>query len=230
MRPKRLIFPLVIGLAGAGVLASLGKWQLDRLAWKEGVLAEIEARIDAPPVAVPSAPEEETDKYLPVVAEGDILGASLHSVTSVPRVGPGHRLISVFQLDDGRRVMVDEGFVPGGGDVSPGGAERVSVLGNLHWPDEVDDWTPAPDLTQNLFYGRDVAAMAAALGTEPTLIVAREISGVAPRAAPLPVTSVGIPNNHLGYAVQWFGLAAVWTGMTAFFIWRMTRRGEKGTS
>ena len=99
----------------------------------------------------------------------------------------------------------------------------VTVIGNLHWPDEVDGWTPEPD-ARGVFFGRDLEAIAEVLETEPVLVVAREVSENDPPATPLPVTTTGIPNNHLGYAVQWFGLAAVWAGMTIFFLWRTGRR------
>lgn len=224
MNFRRFVFPLLIGLSGTVVLASLGAWQLQRLDWKEGVLAEIEGRIGAEPVAVPSAPDQEAHKYLPVIASGDIQDAHLRVLTSVPRAGPGYRLISAFRLDDGRLVMLDEGFVREGGDIDPGAADDVTVTGNLHWPDDVDRFTPEPDLTTGLFFGRDVARMAEVLDTEPVLLVARDVEGVPPRAAPLPVTTEGIPNNHLGYAVQWFGLALVWAGMTLFLLWRTARR------
>ena len=98
------------------------------------------------------------------------------------------------------------------------------VTGNVHWPDEVDGFTPAPDLASEIWFARDVPAMAAHLETEPVLVIARTITGADARATPLPVTTEGIPNSHLGYAVQWFGLALVWAGMTAFFVWRMQRR------
>ena len=100
----------------------------------------------------------------------------------------------------------------------------LAVTGNLHWPDEVDSFTPDPDFEAGLVFARDVPVLAEALGTEPILIVARDVSGTDLRATPMPVTSAGIPNNHLGYAVQWFGLALVWAGMTAFLIWRIHAR------
>jgi surfeit locus 1 family protein len=96
------------------------------------------------------------------------------------------------------------------------------VEGNLHWPEEVDGFTPAPDARTGLWFARDVPAMAEALGSEPVLIVAR--SPTAPGIEPLPVDTSHIPNDHLGYAVQWFGLAAVWLGMTAYLLWRIRRR------
>jgi surfeit locus 1 family protein len=221
---RRMIFPLLLGITGTAVLVSLGLWQLQRLDWKEGVLAEIEGRIGAAPVAIPAAPDPERDLYLPVTAQGELGAASLHVLVSTRDQGAGHRIISVFELEDGRRVMVDEGYVRTGGDLQPGPAAGVTVTGNLHWPDEVDRWTPEPDLSERLFFARDVPAMAAALGTEPVLIIARDVEGTAPRATAMPVTAEGIPNDHLGYAIQWFGLAAVWAGMTGWLLWRIRRR------
>ena len=104
------------------------------------------------------------------------------------------------------------------------GDAAVTVLGNLHWPDEVDRWTPQPDREAGVWYGRDLAAMAEELRTEPVLVVTREASSNDPPATPLPVTTEGIPNSHLGYAVQWFGLAAVWAVMTLFLLWRIRTR------
>ncbi|MXQ08767.1 SURF1 family protein [Alphaproteobacteria bacterium GH1-50] len=224
---KRFGIPLVFGLLGATVLVALGLWQLERLAWKEGVLAEIDARIGALPVAIPEVPQPETDRYLPVAVSGQSTGDALYALVSTKERGAGYRLLSGFETDDGRRVILDEGFLPVAGvetkDAPP--PIRMMVRGNLHWPEETDSFTPAPDLEEGLVFARDVPVLAQALGTEPVLVVARSIeSEGAARATPMPVTTAGIPNNHLGYAVQWFGLAAVWLGMTAFLIWRIQRR------
>ena len=79
-----------------------------------------------------------------------------------------------------------------------------------------------PDLAKNIWIARDLPAMAAELGTEAVLIVAAE-TDPADGPDPLPVT-VNIPNNHLEYAVTWFGLAVVWAGMTLWLLWRIKRR------
>ena len=220
----RLLFPLIVGLGGFCLLASLGAWQLQRLAWKEGVLAEIEAKIAADPVPLPAAPVAERDKYLPVIVEGDFEGEDVAVLVSLPQVGPAYRLIASFETADGRRIMVDRGAVPVANRSRAMSATSVTVLGNLHWPDEVDRWTPQPDREAGVWYGRDLATMAEELRTEPVLVVAREASSNDPPATPLPVTTEGIPNSHLGYAVQWFGLAAVWAVMTLFLLWRIRTR------
>ena len=66
---RRTIFILIIGLAGIAVLLSLGTWQVQRLAWKEGILAEIDAKIAGAPTALP-LPSEEAHKYQPVEVSG----------------------------------------------------------------------------------------------------------------------------------------------------------------
>ena len=65
--------------------------------------------------------------------------------------------------------------------------------------------------------------MAAALGTEPVLVVAREISGFATDTTPLPIDTSGIPNDHLQYAITWFALALIWAGMTVTLVLRISR-------
>jgi surfeit locus 1 family protein len=225
---RRMIFPLLLGVVGGAVLVSLGVWQLQRLAWKEGVLDEISTRIEAAPVALPAAPEAERDQYLPVEVTGTFTGQGLDVLVSRKQSGAGYRVIAVLETD-GRRVLVDRGFLPERlrDTPRPGpDAGAVAVRGNLLWPDEVDGFTPPPDARTGLWFARDLPAMAQALGTEPVLVVQRAASLQDAAVEAMPVDTAGIPNDHLGYAVQWFGLAAVWVGMTAFLLWRIRRRAE----
>ncbi len=221
---RRLIAPLLFGFGGVAILLALGFWQLQRLEWKEGVLAAIAARMEAAPVQPPAAPQEATDEYLRVVAEGEILPGEVHVYGSAPGIGVGYRVIAPMALDDGRRILVDRGFVPVGAKDAARPLGRARIEGNLLWPDETDRFTPAPDRTANIWIARDVGPMAEALGTEPVLVVAA--AGDLPGApAPQPV-GVDIRNSHLEYAVTWFGLAAVWAMMTAYLLWRITRRTQ----
>jgi surfeit locus 1 family protein len=121
-------------------------------------------------------------------------------------------------------VLVDLGFVPEGAKDVPRMAERVRVEGNLMWPQEADGWTPAPDAARGIWFARDVAAMAEALGTEPVLVVARAVEGAALGTIPVPVDASGVPNDHYEYAITWFGLALVWAAMSALLIRRTLRR------
>jgi surfeit locus 1 family protein len=220
----RTIGALVLGLAGCAVLLALGVWQVQRLAWKEGILGEIEARIGAAPVAIPAVPDPAADRYLAVTAAGTFLSEEVHVLASRKQGGAGYRLIAAFETEDGRRVLTDRGFLPLEAKDTPRPAMPATIIGNLHWPDEVDGYTPAPDAGRGIWFARDVPAMAAALETEPVLVVISGTSEPAPPAQAFPVDTASIPNDHLGYAVTWFGLAAVWAGMTFLLVWRIRRR------
>jgi surfeit locus 1 family protein len=215
----RLIAPLVLGLAGVAVLVALGAWQVRRLEWKSAILDEIEARLAAEPVPVPAAPDPAADRYRRVRAEGELLPGEIHVYTSLPPFGVGYRVIASMALADGRRILLDRGFVP----IAAKGAARspgpVTVTGTLVWPEE---GAARPDRERNVWIARDVPLMAETLGAEPVLIVVAESDGPA-GPMPVPVTP-NVPNDHLEYAITWFGLAAVWAVMTVLWLWRIKRR------
>ena len=220
----RIIFAVSVGLLGTLVLVSLGIWQVQRLAEKEEILATIESRISAETVAIPQDIDPNRDALLAVRAEGEISATYLRFLVSQKIKGAGYRIVSPFELADGRRVMLDRGFLPVQGRVPAAPEGRVAIEGNLHWPQEIDGFTPQPDKDANIWFARDVPAMAAALGTQPVLIVLREASFEQPPLEPLPVNTEGIPNDHLNYAITWFSLAAIWVGMSAYFLYRQRRR------
>ena len=220
---KRMIVPLLFGLLGAAILMSLGMWQLDRLAWKENILSQIDARIGDAPVDLPETPDPETDKYMPVAVTGTFEPRGLRVLASRKIIGAGHRIITVFDVD-GRQIMVDRGFLKNGDAPGAFPDGPVTVVGNLHWPDEISNFTPEPDIDGGLWFARQVPEMAATLNTEPVLIVARSITPADPAISPWPVGSSGIPNDHRSYAITWFSLAAIWLGMTGLLLWRIRRQ------
>ena len=214
---KRLVFFLGIGLGGAAILIALGVWQIQRLGWKQEILAEIAAQIEKAPVALPADPDPVADKYLSVTAVGAIGDANVRVLVSKKNVGAGYRIITPFKMAD-RTVLLDRGFVRQSGEIPTVPAGLVKVTGNLHWPQETDSYTPDPDLTNNIWFARDVALMASALDTAPILIVAREKSFSDPGVTPFPVDTAGIPNDHLQYAITWFSLAAIWLIISLYFV------------
>jgi surfeit locus 1 family protein len=216
---RRAWFPIALGVVGCALLLALGLWQLARLEWKTAIIAEIDARIVAAPGPLPESPDPEADRYLPVTVTGALSGEEARVLTSIVGEGPGARVIGVLVTGE-RRILVDLGFVPEGDD-APRMAESVTATGNLHWPEETDSWTPAPD--GSLWFARDVPLMAEALGTEPVLLVARNLEpGVG--TTPLPVDTGAIPNDHREYALTWFGLALVWAAMSLLLLRRSLAR------
>lgn len=219
---RRMIFPILMGVAGCAVLVSLGVWQLNRMHWKAGVLAEIEARIHDAPVALPAQPNPEADKYQPVTASGHYTGDYVEVLHGIKGGSPGVKIIEVFATDDGRRVLVDRGYIEEEDRILPRELGEFTVTGHLHWPQDATSSTPPPDAKTGLWFARDVPAMAKLLDAEPTLIVAAEPTGDG--ITPVPVDTSTIPNDHVGYAITWFSLALVWAVMTLALVWRIRQR------
>jgi len=219
---RRMIAPLLFGLIGAAILIGLGVWQLQRLAWKESILAGITARLNDTPVPLPATPDPVADLYRPVQVLGRFTGEDLDVLASRKEIGAGFRVIAAFETAEGRRILIDRGFVTDEARALPRTAEAATVTGTLHWPRETDGYTPPPDARTGMWFARDVPAMAEALRTEPVLVIARSDTGDG--IAPLPVGTEGIPNDHLHYAITWFSLAVVWLGMTGLLLWRIRRR------
>ena len=225
---RRTLFLLIIGLGGASLLIALGVWQIQRLAWKQAIVSDINTRIAAAPVDLPQAIDPTTDAYLPVKASGFLDNEEIHVLVSKKDVGAGYRIITPFQLKDGRRIMVDRGFAIAADKDNDRVGGPASVTGNLQWPLETDGFTPSPDMAENIWFARDVPAMAQTLETLPILLVARTSTPAESDLSPLPVDTSRIPNDHLQYAITWFSLAAIWLGMSLFFLRR--RRAPKAES
>ncbi|GIT91035.1 SURF1-like protein [Jannaschia pagri] len=226
----RLILPAAFGLLGFAVLVALGLWQMDRLAWKETLLNNIEARAGATPVAVPEMPDPEADAFRAVRLEGTVLGPAFTVFGTWRVAGAGVRLVVPVETD-GRVLLVDLGVTawqPGtpvraAGARAPDVGTALTVEGHLLWPTE-EACGAEPDPETGDWCGRDVEAFARLAETDPVLVVAAQTDPPLPQITAVPVSTEGIPNNHLGYAIQWFGLALVWLGMTLFFLWRIRRR------
>lgn len=220
---RRILFPLILGIVGCAILIHLGLWQLRRMDWKNDMLAQIQAGIDAPAVPLPAVVDPSM-KYLPVTVGGTTTGAEIDVLSGSKEKGGGYQIVSRFITDDGRAILLDRGFVPQELRHAKRGPTRLAVRGNLHWPDEKGSATPDPNLDENIWFARDVPAMARTLNTEPVLVVASLVDGDAQGVEPIPIAIEDIPNNHLSYAVQWFLIAATWAGMTGALIWRIRQR------
>jgi len=217
---KNFVSPLIFGVGGVVILTLLGSWQIQRLSWKQNILSEIELTTTATPKQLPGNESITKNQYMPVITTGKILTSDVHVLMSLKYKGPGYRVISAFDLGN-RKVLLDQGFMPLSAKSTLRNPWQADVIGNLYWPDEVDNFTPKPDLTKEIWFARDVAAIASKLGTDPVMIVARSITPQRPELMALPITPERIPNNHFQYALTWFSLAFVWAGMTLYLVWRI---------
>jgi surfeit locus 1 family protein len=238
-RLRSLFWLGVFALLGLAVLIGLGVWQLDRLAWKEGLIAEVSARAAAPPIAAP--PEGEWPRLAPddyeyrhVRLEGVYeFGRQVLVFRALdhPRgrfSGPGYLVLTPLRLADGAYVIVNRGFVPQDQrDVFAAPAKQASgeivVTGLMRSSESRTLFTPSDDPARGQWFTRDPAAIAAALKLDraaPFTIDADAAGG----PGDLPQggeTILAFPNNHLGYAFTWFGMALALAGV--FCAYAMTR-------
>jgi surfeit locus 1 family protein len=225
--PRRGLFvPIVFILASLAVLVSLGTWQLERKAWKESLIAELERKLAAAPTTLPP-PERwpqlfaATDEFRRVTFSAEFLREEALAYTSGSALrpdasGPGYWVLSPARLTGGGLVVVNRGFVPEGRQDAKTRTEGqprgvVEVVGALRWPESRGLFTPDDQPAKNLWFARDPAAIAVAKGwglVAPFYIEqeAPPPPGGLPKVGPLKPT---LPNNHLQYAVTWYGLALV---------------------
>jgi len=117
IQEKRLLWPGIATLAAMALLISLGNWQMQRLAWKEGLIAAIAARTHAEPVPLATAEERagrgEDVEYTRVMLQGQLLNDhEMHLYAFDEAYGPGYHVITPLRLADGSAVLVNRGFVP----------------------------------------------------------------------------------------------------------------------
>jgi surfeit locus 1 family protein len=221
MRARSLILLTVLSTAALAVLIGLGVWQLQRLQWKEGLIAEIEARVKAEPVslkeAVARADGGEDVSYLRVRLEGKFDNARERHLFAVSEGTPGWHVITPLATPDGETVLVDRGFVPDAlkdpaarrqGEIS----DAVTVTALARPPEAQGLFVPDNEIEQNRWFWRDLKAMTKSMFGDGAKDVApffleAEKSDV-PGGWPLGgQTRLDLPNNHLQYAITWFLLA-----------------------
>ena len=239
---RSLVIPATIAFA---LLIGLGTWQLQRKAWKEGLIAALTVQLAAPPIALPAAStwphlDENVLQYHRVTLTAQFDNAKEALVYAIPsafrpdvqEAGPGYWVFTPARLTDGSVVIVNRGFVPEGRQDSksrPQGeiAGPVTIVGALRWPDTRHWFTPADDPAHNLWFSRDPAAIAAAKGLGPVApFYVEQESPAPPGGLPQPGRLVvSLPDNHLQYALTWYGLALVLAG--TFVSWALASRREK---
>lgn len=239
-RWRSLLAPGLATLVGLAILIALGVWQLDRKAWKEDLIARIEARAFGPPgEIVPEASwpawQADQDEFRRVRVTGTFLHeleAPVHGLAPGERGAPlqGFYVFTPLRLPSGAIVMVNRGFVPTDRRdpaSRPEGQQQgeVTVTGLVRAP-EVKGWfVPDNVPAQDRWFTRDSRAMADAKSltrVAPFYVEADDTPnpGGWPRGGQ---TRLSLPNNHLQYALTWFGIALTLIAVYGAFAWRRLR-------
>ncbi len=215
------MFPYFFGILGVLILAGLGIWQVQRLAWKNNLIREISESLGTPPISLVLNEINIGSQYLSVSANGKFLEKELHVLHSLKPYGPGFKVIKPFKLSSNEIILVDLGFV----EEKNKAKERIftdeTIKGNIFFPNETDFFTPDPNLDRNIWFARNIDSMANYLGTMPILLV---LSNSVDRGVITTPLRANLVNNHLQYAVTWFSMAVTWVFMSFYLIIRVTKR------
>lgn len=232
----RFAFATALGLF-ALVFAGLGIWQFERRSWKLDLIARVQARIHAAPVAAPGPAAwpgigAAADEYRRVALQGRYLDAPETLTMAVTERGPGFWVMAPFRSDAGFTVLVNRGFVSeerrGAHERRATGTGDTKLVGLLRLSEPGGGFLRSNDLAAGRWYSRDVAAIASARGlgeVAPYFVDADAVT----EPGPLPLggmTQVSFRNTHLIYALTWFCLALMSAGAAIFLI----RRGGEEAS
>ena len=251
LRAAGLILPTLLALSSLVVLVGLGNWQMSRKAWKDALVQQIEAGLRSAPVALGEALRgwpclAAKNCLFPEYARVRVRGRFEHDreryfYAPDPSLGPGVHVYTPLVLEDGRRVMVNRGFVP---EQLRAPAKReagqskgtIEIVGLLRGPGEKAMFTPENDQDGNLWFWRDLGGMsgcgAEARGSYCASYVRAFVDAEAEPANPggWPkggATNLQIANRHLEYALTWYGLALVLVGIYGVFARSRVAAAEK---
>ncbi len=214
---------------GIAVLCGLGVWQLQRLAWKQALLAEIAARAEARPITLAAALAAGGNAadidFVKVAGSGTYLPAETKFIIQTFDAGPGWQVVTPLRSSDGIFVFVDRGIVPDAMRASvptPAGPVELFGIVRRHGSGR-GPFTPDNDDARNIWYWWDVPAMLslsdipADLKVAPFVLQLLPVDGDSSFPRPQP-PDAGLRNSHLQYAMTWFALALVLAAVATLYV------------
>ncbi|MDX2074639.1 MAG: SURF1 family protein [Alphaproteobacteria bacterium] len=204
---KLELLPTLFFIASFVVLCALGTWQLQRLAWKESIIAASEARRHLPILA--GLPEDTGDLvYRKAALTGRFLyDHTIHLIGRQQGMNVGYYMVTPFALDDdGRVILVNRGFSPLGKETKPAGL--VTVSGVFRPLRQKRYFAPENVPEKNIWTYEDLDKIGEMVGQRPLPLVLEVIGQQEKNVFPIPDDGkIIFQNNHLGYAITWFALA-----------------------
>lgn len=227
-RAARIALIVAMALASLGFVA-LGAWQVQRLGWKQDLIARVEQRLTAAPVQPPASAADKGDEYRRLRLQGRFEPGEVR-VQATTALGGGHWLLAPLRLADGRVVLVNRGFLPPGQQAEPPADRMVELVGLLRLTETGGGPLRDNDPSAGRWYSRDVVGMAAQLrltGPVAPFFVDEAADPARPQRWPRPgLTVVRFTNNHAVYAATWAALAAMAAAAAGYLVREERRRSR----
>jgi len=232
---RRVWFAAPLVLLALAILLGLGTWQVKRLYWKEALIADIEERLNAGPVALSDmeamAKGGGDIEYRRVRLSGTFDHARERHFFATHQGRTGYYIYTPLTLADGRILFVNRGFVPfemkeqaKRPDGQVAGEVTITGLARAPLAAKPSSLLPDNDIAKNIFYWKDLAAMASSTDIPSDRLIHLFVDADnTPNPGGWPqggVTLIDLPNNHLQYAITWYGLAAALVIVAGFAYFR----------
>ncbi|MEB3044102.1 SURF1 family protein [Rhizobium mulingense] len=228
-RAKPALFAVCLTLLAA-ILFGFGTWQVQRLGWKSDLIARVDQRVHSAPLPAPARADWDkvdagNDEYRRVTVEGVLANDKETLVYASTVLGPGYWVMTPLMLADGAAILVNRGFVPT--DRRDPASRRdgqisgpIEIIGLLRMTEPKGSLLQSNDVAADRWYSRDVAAIAQKRGlgaVAPFFIDADATAN--PGGLPVGgLTVIHFPNNHLVYAITWYGLAVMVLALLVFVV------------
>jgi surfeit locus 1 family protein len=216
LRFRPTLWPTVFTIPSLVILIGLGSWQLERLHWKENLIAERTRRSTGAPIPLP--PENaspESYNFSKTRVSGEFRhDKEMYLAARSLNGNVGYHVVTPFRLDDGSAVLVDRGWIPierkaPSTRQASENAGTVTLEGLLRGSQTKSWLVPDNEPQNDIWFYVDIPAMAKWAGLDhvrPYFIEA----GPAPNPGGTPIggqSPIDLPNNHLQYAITWYSFA-----------------------
>jgi surfeit locus 1 family protein len=213
---KPQLIPLLFIIAATIIMATLGTWQVERLQWKNALVKQIEQVQNLP--ALQALPADLTGlEYRKVTLSGTFKYEKvLHLIGRQKGNFPGFFMLTPFELEDKRIILINRGFSPKDKESKPEGIQTIE--GVIRPAREKRFFAPDNVPEKNVWFYEDMPAMTQSTGLSITPIIVEQV-GVEKRSEfPIPGDGkVNLRNDHLGYAITWFATALIGLIMFGFY-------------
>ncbi len=230
------LLPLIFVVVATAILLGLGTWQMQRLDWKNDLIAQREAGLAAPSVDLPETLDDGREFDFRTVTLSGTFRHDLEQLFGARARNNmlGYHVLTPLFRPDGQAVLIDRGWVPDDqahpdlrNEGQPSGLISLSGIARYRLDDRPGWFTPDNDPANGHWYHYDLGAMEKALGIDLAPLVIE--ADAAPNPGGLPIggrTQITLANNHLQYAMTWYGLAATLIGVYIVFRRQQAKIGK----
>ncbi len=231
MSKRNFIFLTFVTALAFGILMALGSWQVQRLHWKENLLAQMNTKLSGVVQDLDALSKQESQDlaFTRVQAQGTFMANQNFFFPAKKHAGRlGLHVITPLRLNNGHLLFVNRGWIPEDQkDKVPFAEGSQQIQGVLRFSQKPGPFTPENNITANAWYWMDLSALYQQIGAPPSYnyyLVQQPYQQKLDLPVPVEVTTKDIPNKHLSYALTWYSLGFVLLVIYGIFVYKNTRK------